>query len=157
MIEKYPYSRFYAFHSYWQDQLLLEQQMAKLPERWKHTKFEQQLMAVSALIAVRQTSDLLASQMHAAAANFSNNVREVLALTAPAIEAMQALGGMVFSEAFQLQCDVSDWVFDLLYYGRLEHSKHFWWLGYWPGRAFEQLVLSMPEEWFERYLKWRDK
>jgi hypothetical protein len=47
----------------------------------------------------------------------------------------------------QRQYDVSDWLFRLLYTNRLEDTR-LWWLGYWPARAWEHVVLMLPVKWF---------
>lgn len=52
----------------------------------------------------------------------------------------------------QRQYDVSDWLFTLLYTNRLEDTR-LWWLGYWPARAWEHVVLMLPVSWFRKRSK----
>lgn len=40
-----------------------------------------------------------------------------------------------------------NWLFTLLYTNRLEDTR-LWWLGYWPARAWEHVVLMLPVSWF---------
>lgn len=43
--------------------------------------------------------------------------------------------------------EVSSWLFELLYDNRLDDTR-LWWLGYYPARAWERLVFSLPLSWF---------
>lgn len=91
---------------------------------------------------------------------FDHMMSPVHALNKAAISVAVSIGGMTAAlEKFgleldelsspeqQRQYDVSDWLFTLLYTDRLEDTR-LWWLGYWPARAWEHVVLMLPVSWF---------